>query len=249
MIRTLTRCALLSALVASVCAANTASAASVSLIKAADRASLIESRHSAGEGAPAVPVTTRYFANDEMLISWDDQQVLMLCKEAVYLKIPAGKAGAGALAPETRQMIAYQALMSGMGSLAAVAEAAGDSVEVADDGSETRRVGESSWAYGVERYDVTTQRMADGALRVQTAKTETVNNAKPASPDDMFSTEDDQAARLSELAPVGSWTEVVIHGGPRQAQVDPAMSLKGWIPMEDDQATTVAEARRLHECK
>ncbi|MFB5855952.1 hypothetical protein WAB97_008930 [Stenotrophomonas maltophilia] len=249
MIRTLTRCALLSALVASVCAANTASAASVSLIKAADRASLIESRHSAGEGAPAVPVTTRYFANDEVLISWDDQQVLMLCKEAVYLEIPAGKAGAGALAPETRQMIAYQALMSGMGSLAAVAEAAGDSVEVADDGSETRRVGESNWAYGVERYDVTTQRMADGALRVRTAKTATVNNAKPASPDDMFSTEDDQAARLSELAPVGSWTEVVIHGGPRQAQVDPAMSLKGWIPMEDDQATTVAEARRLHECR
>ncbi|HEL4191370.1 TPA: hypothetical protein UM521_000872 [Stenotrophomonas maltophilia] len=249
MIRTLTRCALLSALVASVCAANTASAASVSLIKAADRASLIESRHSAGEGAPVVPVTTRYFANDEVLISWDDQQVLMLCKEAVYLKIPAGKAGAGALAPETRQMIAYQALMSGMGSLAAVAEAAGDSVEVADDGSETRRVGESSWAYGVERYDVTTQRMADGALRVRMAKTATVNNAKPASPDDMFSTEDDQTARLSELAPVGSWTEVVIHGGPRQAQVDPAMSLKGWIPMEDDQATTVAEARRLHECK
>lgn len=111
MIRTLTRCALLSALVASVCAANTASAASVSLIKAADRASLIESRHSAGEGAPVVPVTTRYFANDEVLISWDDQQVLMLCKEAVYLKIPAGKAGAGALAPETRQMIANQALM------------------------------------------------------------------------------------------------------------------------------------------
>ncbi len=249
MIRTLTRCALLSALVASVCAANTASAASVSLIKAADRASLIESRHSAGEGAPAVPVTTRYFANDEVLISWDDQQVLMLCKEAVYLEIPAGKAGAGALAPETRQMIAYQALMSGMGSLAAVAEAAGDSVEVADDGSETRRVGESNWAYGVERYDVTTQRMADGALRVRTAKTATVNNAKPASPDDMLSTEDDQAARLSELAPVGSWTEVVIHGGPRQAQVDPAMSLKGWIPMEDDQATTVAEARRLHECR
>ena len=84
---------------------------------------------------------------------------------------------------------------------------------------------------------------------VKPAKTETVNSAKPASPDDMFSTEDDQAARLSELAPVGSWTEVVIHGGPRQAQVDPAMSLKGWIPMEDDQATTVAEARRLHECR
>ncbi|KAG1223761.1 hypothetical protein G6F68_020259 [Rhizopus microsporus] len=64
----------------------------------------------------------------------------------------------------------------------------------------------------------------------------------------MFSTEDDQAARLSELVPVGSWTEVVIHGGPRQAQVDPGMSLKGWVSMGDDRAATVAEARSLHGC-
>lgn len=249
MIRTVSHGVLLSAMVASVCAASTASASSVSLIKAAEQASLIESRYSAGGSAPVVPVTTRYFASDEVLVSWDDQQVLMLCREAVYLQIPAGKAGDVALAAEQRQMIAYQAMMSGLGSLAAVAEAAGDAVVVADDGSETRRAGESSWAYGVERHDITTQRMADGALRIRARKTETVNKAKPAEPDDMFSTEDDQAARLSELAPVGSWTEVVVHGGPRQAQVDPAMSLKGWISMGDDQAATVAEARKLHECK
>ena len=102
---------------------------------------------------------------------------------------------------------------------------------MADDGSETRSVGENSWAYGVERYEVITQRLPDGALRVRTRKTETVNATPPAGPDDMFSTEDDQAARLSELAPVGSWTEVVVHGGARQPHVDPAMSLKGWISM------------------
>ncbi|RRU84019.1 hypothetical protein EGJ24_08985 [Stenotrophomonas maltophilia] len=245
----LPRFVLLVSCVATTCAAHAASASSVSLIKAAEQASLIESRYSAGGSAPVVPVTTRYFASDEVLISWDDQQVLMLCREAVYLQIPAGKAGDVALAAEQRQMIAYQAMMSGLGSLATVAEAAGDSVMVADDGSETRRAGESSWAYGVERHDVTTQRMADGALRIRARKTETVNKAKPAEPDDMFSTEDDQAARLSELAPVGSWTEVVVHGGPRQAQVDPTMSLKGWISMGDDQAATVGEARKLHDCK
>lgn len=248
MIRTVSRGVLLAAMVASVCAANAASTSSVSLVKAADQASLIESRHSDRDGAAAVPVSTRYFANEEMLVSWEDQQVLMLCREAVYLQIPAGKAGDVALATEQRQMIAYQAMLSGMGSLAAVAEAAGDPVVVADDGTETRRAGESRWAYGVERHEVTTQRLADGALRVRVRKTETVNNATPAKPGDMFSTEDDQAARLAELAPVGSWTEVVIHGAPRQPQVDPAMSLKGWISMGDDRPATVAEARKLHEC-
>lgn len=249
MICNVSRGVLLAVMAASAGAANAASSSPVSLMSAAEQASLIESRYSAGGGAPVVPVTTRYFASDEVLISCDDQQVLMLCREAVYLQNPAGKAGDVALAAEQRQMIAYQAMMSGLGSLATVAEAAGDSVVVADDGSETRRAGESSWAYGVERHDVTTQRMADGALRIRARKTETVNKAKPAEPDDMFSTEDDQAARLSELAPVGSWTEVVVHGGPRQAQVDPAMSLKGWISMGGDQAATVAEARKLHDCK
>jgi hypothetical protein len=122
-------------------------------------------------------------------------------------------------------------------------------VTVADDGSETRSVGENSWAYGVERYDVITQRLPDGALRVRTRKTETVNTTPPAGPDDMFSTEDDQAARLSELAPVGSWTEVVVHGGARQPHMDLATSLKGWISMGDDQAATVGEARTLHGCQ
>lgn len=121
----LPRFALLVSCVATTCAAHAASASSVSLIKAAEQASLIESRYSAGGGAPVVPVTTRYFASDEVLISWDDQQVLILCREAVYLQIPAGKAGDVALAAEQRQMIAYQAMMSGLGSLATVAEAAG----------------------------------------------------------------------------------------------------------------------------
>lgn len=74
MIRAVSHGVLLSAMVASVCAASTASASSVSLIKAAEQASLIESRYSAGGSAPVVPVTTRYFASDEVLISWDDSR-------------------------------------------------------------------------------------------------------------------------------------------------------------------------------
>lgn len=249
MFRTVTRSVLLAAMIASVCAANAASTSQVSLTSAAENASLIETRHSSGDGAAVTSMKTQYFANEEMSVSWDDQQVLVLCSEAAYLQIPAAKLKSGALTPEQRQMIVYQALMSGLGAVAGVVGPAGEVVAVADDGSETRSVGENRWAYGVERYDVITQRLPDGALRVRTRKTETVNTTPATGPDDMFSTEDDQAARLSELAPVGSWAEVVVRGGARQPHVDPSMSLKGWISMGDDQAATVAEARKLHGCK
>lgn len=249
MICSISRGTLLAVLVGFAGAATAASTSPVSLTDAAENASLIEIRHSAGAGSPVASIRTQYFASEEMSVSWDDQQVLVLCKEAAYLQIPPAKLKAGALSTEQRQMIVYQALMSGLGAVAGVVGPAGEVVAVADDGSETRSIGESHWAYGIERYDVTTQRMPGGALRVHSRKTETVNTTPPASPDDTFSTEDDQAARLSELAPVGSWTEVLIHGGPRLPHIDPATSLKGWVSMGDDQAATVAEARTLHGCK
>ncbi len=249
MICSISRGTLLAVLVGFAGAATAASTSPVSLTDAAENASLIEIRHSAGAGSPVASIRTQYFASEEMSVSWDDQQVLVLCKEAAYLQIPPAKLKAGALSTEQRQMIVYQALMSGLGAVAGVVGPAGEMVAVADDGSETRSIGESHWAYGIERYDVTTQRMPGGALRVHSRKTETVNTTPPASPDDTFSTEDDQAARLSELAPVGSWTEVLIHGGPRLPHIDPATSLKGWISMGDDQAATVAEACTLHGCK
>lgn len=249
MICSISRGTLLAVLVGFSGAATAASTSPVSLTDAAENASLIEIRHSAGAGSPVASIRTQYFASEEMSVSWDDQQVLVLCKEAAYLQIPPAKLKAGALSTEQRQMIVYQALMSGLGAVAGVVGPAGEMVAVADDGSETRSIGESHWAYGIERYDVTTQRMPGGALRVHSRKTETVNTTPPASPDDTFSTEDDQAARLSELAPVGSWTEVLIHGGPRLPHIDPATSLKGWVSMGDDQAATVAEARTLHGCK
>lgn len=249
MICSISRGTLLAVLVGFAGAATAASTSPVSLTDAAENASLIEIRHSAGAGSPVASIRTQYLASEEMSVSWDDQQVLVLCKEAAYLQIPPAKLKAAALSTEQRQMIVYQALMSGLGAVAGVVGPAGEMVAVADDGSETRSIGESHWAYGIERYDVTTQRMPGGTLRVHSRKTETVNTTPPASPDDTFSTEDDQAARLSELAPVGSWTELVIHGGPRLPHMDPATSLKGWMSMGDDQAATVAEARTLHGCK
>lgn len=244
-----TRCALFAALIGVIGTAGAAATTKVSLMTASEEASLIETRHSTGEGAAVSSFTTEYFANGEIAMAWEDKRVLLLCNKAAYLNLPGMKPDASKLSVEQRQMVAYEAMMAGFGGIAALGSVTGESIEVADDGTETRRPGESKWAYGVERYEVVTQRMQDGALRVRVRKQATVNNAKPSSPDDTFSTDEDQAARLAELAPTGSWTEVLIHGGPRKQGNDPAMSLKGWVATVDEQGATVGEARRLHGCK
>lgn len=247
--RHLPRATLLAAMVVSTGGMSTAAAESVSLMKAADQASRIETRHSTGEGAAVSSLTTEYFGNGEIAMAWEDKRVLLLCRKAAYLNLPGMKPDVSTLSIEQRQMVGYEAMMAGIGGIAAVGEVTGESIEVADDGSETHRPGETQWAYGVERYEVTTQRMPDGVLRVRVHKQATVNNAKPSAPDDTFSTDEDQAARVAELAPQGSWTEVLIHGGARKAGADPAMSLKGWVSTVEQQAATVGEARRLHGCK
>jgi len=243
------RCALFVALIGVVGAASAAATSKVSLMTASEQASLIETRHSTGEGAVVSSFTTEYFGNGEIGMAWEDKRVLLLCKKAAYLNLPGMKPDASKLSVEQRQMVAYEAMMAGFGGIAALGAVTGESVEVADDGTETRRPGESKGADGVERYEVATQRMPDGALRVRVRKQATVNNAKPSSPDDTFSTDEDQAARLAELAPTGSWTEVLIHGGPRKQGNDPAMSLKGWVSTVEQHAATVGDARRLHDCK
>lgn len=236
-------------LVSCIAATCTAQAGTLSLQDAAENAARIETRYSNGKGAAVTAFTTEYFANGEIMMGWDDQRVLLMCEKAAYLNLPGMKPAAGTLTTEQRQMVAYEAMMAGIGGIAALAGVTGETIEFADDGSERRSTGERSWAYGVERYEVTSQRLPDGTVRVRARKTETVNKVGPSAPDDTFSTDDDQAARLAELAPVDSWTELMIHGSPRSPGVDAGMSLKGWVSTVDKQAATVGEARRLHGCK
>ncbi len=240
--RIVRRCALSVSLIA---LAGAAHAGTLSLEHAAEHAASIETRYSMGPGAAVTSFTTQYFANGETLMGWDDQRVLLLCGKVAYLSLPGMKPEVGKLTLEQRQMVAYEAMMAGIGGIAGLAGVTGETLDFSDDGSERHSTGERSWAYGVERYEVITQRLPDGAVRVRALKTETVNKARPSTPDDTFSTDEDQAARLSELAPVGSWTELLIHDGPRQPGADASMSLKGWVPTVEKRAATVGEARTL----
>ncbi len=244
-----TRTALLVSMVAAACSAHAATTRTVSIEKAADQATSIETRHAQGPGAAADLFTTHYYAGGAMMMAWADQRVLLLCKKSAYLKLPGMKPAASELPLEKRQMVGYQAMMAGYGGIAAVGGLVDGSIEVADDGREVRRQAERSWAYGVERYDVISQRMPNGALRVRALKTATVNNAKPSKPGATFSTDEDQAARLAELGAVGSWTEITIYDTPKRGEVDADYSLKDWVSVTGDHAATVGEARRINGCE
>ncbi|MFL4595805.1 hypothetical protein ACJ6WI_00860 [Stenotrophomonas maltophilia] len=241
--------ALLVSLAATACTGHAAPTRTVSIEKAADQATSIETRQATGAGAKPDLFTTHYYAGGAMLMAWADQQVLLLCKKSAYLNLPGMKPAAIDLPLEKRQMVGYQAMMAGYGGIAAIGGLVNGTVEVADDGSEVRRPTERSWAYGIERYDVISQRMPDGALRVRALKTATVNTAKPSKPGDTFSSDEDQAARLSELGAVGSWTEITIHDTPKRGQIHGDYSLKDWVSVTGDHATTVSEARRINGCE
>ncbi len=63
-------------------------------------------------------------------------------------------------------------------------------------------------------------------------------------PDDMFSTDEDRAARLAELEPVGTWRELIISAEPRAAEIPAEMSLGGWVSDDGQVMATVGEARK-----
>ena len=129
------RTALLVSMVAAACSAHAATTRTVSIEKAADQATSIETRHAKDPGAAADLFTTHYYAGGAMMMAWADQRVLLLCKKSAYLKLPGMKPAASELPLEKRQMVGYQAMMAGYGGIAAVGGLVDGSIEVADDGS------------------------------------------------------------------------------------------------------------------
>jgi len=82
-----------------------------------------------------------------------------------------------------------------------------------------------------------------GELRVRATKTGTTAKA-PSGADDVISTDDDQAARLAELEPVGTWRELVIGSAPMAASLPDTFPLKGWMSVPGKGGATVGAARK-----
>ncbi len=249
MTSTPTRIALATSLLALASGTQAAALRTVSLSEASEAAASIDVQHLPEAGAPISHMQTQHFANGDQMTTWADGGVLMVCRKVGYLKVPADKPEVATLPLEQRQMLVYAAMMGSIGGVVQVMQWTGENVEVADDGSVTTHNAESSWAYGVQRAEVTTQRMPDGALRVRARTTATVESTPRSGPDASFSTDADRDARMAELPAVGSWMEVLIGTQPKAARIDPAFSLTGWVSSGEGHAATVGEARAAAGCK
>jgi len=241
------RVALTIAVVGAAAAAAAAPALTdVSLSEAASTASTLETRLSkAGEN---VVIKTTFYGDGDLLVAWSDREVLLLCRKGAYLRAP-GKFDVASWSEADRQSIVNLAMASVYSGVQMQQSAAGDRQPFADDGSEYRFKAEGEWAYGIERYDVSTQRRANGVLWVQSIRTGAVENAEPSAQYEGTVSDEDRAARRAELPPTGTRSELLIGTAPRQARMDPGMSMKDWVPVVGAASASLAEARALHGCQ
>lgn len=117
-------------------------------------------------------------------------------------------------------------------------------------GQAVERTASNEWAYGEEQFRVRLQAEPDASYTVEIVKTATVTRPESdAAPDPSgqfatFSTSEDRAARLAELAPVGMRISARLRLQPRSAPLPDDFSLQGWTPRDGAPAATLGEARR-----
>lgn len=189
------------------------------------------------------------FANGDTLLrvgDGDGQPVMLIvCSQSGWIN-PVGETGSAA--PLSSEQLKAVRMMQYMGTLTGVAMVQGvlgEGSQLPTSAAPVASTGSNAWAYGREQFDITARQVAGQGLQVRTVKTS--NGATPHTPDPeaTFSTDDDRAARLAELEPVGTWRELVIAEGQRPAALPADMSLKGWLSSGDQGAVaTVGEARR-----
>ncbi|HVK50971.1 MAG TPA: hypothetical protein VM469_04430 [Pseudoxanthomonas sp.] len=191
------------------------------------------------------------YANGESLLfqggdgdAGDAPVMLLLCERLAYFNtvggLPAGQSPSGELLKATR-LGQYMALIGGV---AMVQDAADRTLDLPADGATLDTTIETEWAYGKEQFSLSAKRLADQSVHLRMVKLGNRTTIPATDSDDLFSTDEDRAARLAELAPVGAWSELVISAEPRAAEVPAEMSLKGWVGNSGQLMTTVGEARK-----
>lgn len=220
----------------------------LSLRQEVERAATVVVTHAPGANAPASAVRMQQYTNEDQLITWEGGGVLLVCERVGLLKLPAGQAKVAEMPVEQRQMLLFTTMMGTVGSIATVMDAAGPDAVMVAAGPAAPRVVEKHWAYGVERSEISSQRLANGDLQLRLRKLETVTTRPPSSPEDLVNTDDDLAARLAELPAVGSWTEVVVSAAPRPAQLPGSFAVTGWVATTDAAFATVDEVRASAAC-
>jgi len=239
----------LSYLVAAAAFSSSAVAADVpatleALIERSARITITQALPSGGAVDHAV---VEQFANSDMLVRHGGGEgvpiVVTICTRATFLNTAPDAAGAAPLSGGQLRAIRGAQYMGALAGMAMVTGVAGREAEVPAAGASISTEKTTAWAYGKERYVLAVSRDAVGQLRIRATKIATETTTPASGPEDRLSTDDDRAARLAELEPVGTWREMVVSPHERTEALPATTSLRGWVDASGDTYASVAEAR------
>lgn len=193
----------------------------------------------------------RQYANGESLLFQGDGEdaadapvMLMLCERSAYFNtvgdLPVGESLSG----ESLKAVRVGQYLALIGGVATMQGAAGRTFRPPVEGEVVDTTVETEWAYGKEQFSLVARRQADGSAHLRMLKLGNRITVPETGPDDMFSTDEDRAARLAELEPVGTWRELIISAEARAAEIPAEMSLAGWVGDGGQVMATVGEARK-----
>lgn len=200
-------------------------------------------------GKPTFRGRLEQFANGDTLLRVGEGEgvpvMLIVCSQSGWIN-PVGETGSTAPLPveqlKAMRMMQYMVTLTGVAMVQGVG---GEALKMPTSLQPVSSTGSHEWAYGREQFEVSARQVDGQGVLLRTRKTSHGAAGQPADPDAMFSTDDDRAARLAELEPVGTWREVIIDGGERPPAVPADMSLRGWVSSGEGAAVaTAGEARR-----
>lgn len=244
------RCAVLAAAVSGSAAFAAAADGRADVESLLERSPAVTFSTGVEEGAPTFRGRLEQFANGDTLLRVGAGEgvpvMLIVCSQSGWIN-PVDETGSATPLP-VEQLKAVR-MMQYMGTLTGVAMVqgvGGKTLTMPTSAEPVSSTGSNEWAYGREQFTLRAQQVDGQGVRIRTLKTSHGAADHTPDPEAMFSTDDDRAARLAELEPVGTWREVVIAGGERPAAVPADMSLRGWLPSGGDTAAvaTAGEARR-----
>lgn len=200
-------------------------------------------------GKPTFRGRLEQFINGDTLLRVGEGEgvpvMLIVCSQSGWIN-PVGETGSATPLPleqlKAVRMMQYMGTLTGVAMVQGVGGAA---LKMPVSSQPVSSTGSHAWAYGREQFEVSARQVDGHGVLLRTRKTSHGSTDQAADPEAMFSTDDDRAARLAELEPVGTWREVVIGGGERPPAVPAEMSLRGWVSSGDGPAVaTAGEARR-----
>ncbi len=243
------RCTLLALALLGAAAASAAPAGRAAIEPLLEQSPDVAFSQGVQEGKAQFRGRLQQFANGDTLLregEGDGEPVMLIvCSQSGWIN-PVGETGSAT--PLSAEQLKAVRMMQYMGTLTGVAMVqgvVGAEWALPASAEPVSSTGSHAWAYGREQFDITARRVAGQGLQLRTVKTSNGANTHTSDPDASFSTDDDRAARLAELEPVGTWRELVIADGGRPPALPADMSLKGWLSSgAQGTASTVGEARR-----